>query len=86
MLSLQGIDPRGWDLHRLLAAYEVQIRQGCKDDAEWKRTEANLTREPEGVRRERRRNPGAGPPPGRMTVEDAEAMLARMEAADASYR
>lgn len=81
------MDPRGWDLNRLLAAFEAQLRQGAKDEAEWRRTQGLLTAEPKEVRDERRAAARAGAPPaaGRTTVDDAEAMIARFALADAMY-
>ena len=73
----------------MLAAFEAMIRRNAKDEKEAKRTLAALAAEPLEVRRERRAAekagtvaPGTG---GRMTVDDAEAMLARFVAADAAF-
>lgn len=88
-LSLTGVDPRGWDLHRLLAAFEAAVRQNSKDEAAWNRTYAALTAEPREVREERRKAAADGRTPsaaGRMSVDAAEAMLARFAAADAMYQ
>ena len=87
------MDPRSWDLGQLLAAYEATLRQHAKDEAAWNRTLAALTAEPKEVREERRAATraavaaGAPPPeaPGRLTVDDAEAMLARFTASEAQY-
>lgn len=67
----------------MLAAYEAQLRQGAKDEADWQRMLSQLTVEPIEVRRERRRTGDSGA--GRMSVDDAEAMIARMMAADAAF-
>jgi len=88
-----GVDPRRWDLGQLLAAFESTLRQHSKDEAAWNRTLASLTAEPKEVREERlaatRAAVAAGAPPpeapNRMTVDDAEAMLARFAASDAQY-
>lgn len=73
----------------MLAAFEVTMRQSSKDEAAWRRTHAALVAEPKEVREERRRNERAGKAapaaPGRMSVEDAEAMLARFAASDARF-
>lgn len=89
VLALDGIDPRGWDLNRMLAAFEATVRRSAKDDGDAKRTLAALAAEPLEVRRQRKEAeragilaPGTG---GRMTVDDAEAMLARFAAADAAF-
>lgn len=88
-LSLAGVDPRGWDLNRLLAAFEAQLRQSAKDEQSWLRTQAALSAEPREVREERRAAARSGrmPPAATgMTVDSAEAMIARFAAADAMYR
>uniref|UniRef100_A0AAU7GYJ3 Uncharacterized protein n=1 Tax=Streptomyces phage Geonosis TaxID=3158856 RepID=A0AAU7GYJ3_9CAUD len=87
------MDPRTWDLGQLLAAYEATLRQHSKDEAAWNRTLAALTAEPKEVRAERLAETraavaaGTAPPeaPGRMTLDDAEAMLARFAASEAQY-
>lgn len=87
------MDPRTWDLGQLLAAYEATLRQHSKDEAAWNRTLATLTAEPKEVREERREAAraaaasGAPPPeaPNRLSVDDAEALLARFAASDAQY-
>ena len=87
------MDPRRWDLGQLLAAFEATLRQHSKDEAAWNRTLAALTAEPKEVRDARLAEAkaaaaaGAPPPeaPGRMTLDDAEAMLARFAASDAQY-
>ncbi|ATN93745.1 hypothetical protein SEA_ABT2GRADUATEX2_5 [Streptomyces phage Abt2graduatex2] len=92
-LTLQGVDPRMWDTGQMLAAYEATLRQHSKDEAAWNRTLAGLTAVPKEVREEQRAMARAaaatgGPPPepaGRMTVDDAEAMLARFAASEAQY-
>lgn len=90
---MTGVDPRGWDLGQLLAAFEATLRQHSKDEAAWNRTLTSLTAEPKEVREERlaaaRDAAVAGKPPpeapGRMTVDDAEALLARFTASEAQY-
>lgn len=87
-LTLTGIDPRLWDLSQLLAAFEATLRQHSKDESAWKQTYAALTAEPKEVRDARRQAAAAGQvvqPSSRMTVTDAEAMLARFAASDAQY-
>jgi len=72
----------------MLAAFEAQMRRVAKDESEAKRTMAALTAEPPEVRRQRREAARAGaraPSGGRMTVDSAEAMLARFAAAEALY-
>lgn len=88
-LALNGVDPRRWDLHQLLAAYEVTLQQGAKDEADWRRTRAKLYAAP---REERRPQPGPGRPArampprrGGMTVEAAQALIGSMDAEDAMY-
>lgn len=88
-LALAGVDPRGWDLNTMLAAFEVQIRKGAKDEKDAARTTAALSAEPIEVRKQRREAERAGKvAPGggaRMTVDAAEAMLARFAAADEAF-
>ena len=90
-LALSGADPRGWDLNRLLAAFEVSLRRSAKDDNEWQRLQAQLTAEPLDVREKRRKESReaalsgrSAPSRGVMSVEAAEALMARMAAADAA--
>lgn len=73
----------------MLAAFEATLKRGAKDEAAAQRTMAALSAEPMEVRKQRRtaeragtRTPGTG---GRMTVDDAEAMMARFAAADAAF-
>lgn len=64
------------------------MRQHSKDESAWNRTYQGLTSEPKEVRDERRRLAAAGvqvAPASRMSVTDAEAMLARFAASDAQY-
>lgn len=85
-LALSGIDPRTWDLNRMLAAFEALLKQRAKDDAEWQRTYQSLTAEPPEERRKRREETSSGARPvPKMSVGDAEAMLARFAASDAAY-
>lgn len=87
------MDPRTWDLGQLLAAFEATLRQHSKDEAAWNRTLAGLTAEPKEVREERLAEArsaavaGTQAPeaPNRMTLDDAEAMLARFAASEAQY-
>lgn len=87
------MDPRGWDLGQLLAAYEAMLRQNSKDESAWNRTRMALTAEPKEIRDARRdaakRAAATGAPPpepvGQLTVDDAEALLARFAASDAQY-
>jgi len=73
----------------MLSAFEATMRQNSKDEAAWRRTQAALSVEPPEVKRERRRAAAAGlvvpAAPARMSVEDAEAMLARFAASDAQF-
>jgi hypothetical protein len=72
----------------MLAAFEATMRQNAKDEAEWTRTYASFTAEPKEVREARRAAEAAGARTegrGRMSVGDAEAMLARFTASEASY-
>lgn len=77
----------------MLAAFEAALKQSSKDEAAWKRTYQGLTAEPKEVRAERMaaakaaRDRGEAAPqaPGRMSVDEAEAMLARFAATDAMY-
>ena len=91
-LALSGVDPRGWDLNRLLAAYEAALRRGAKDEAEWRRTQAQLTAEPKEVREQRLKEARQRPSGGRtapvrsgMSVSDARALLSAFSADDARY-
>jgi hypothetical protein len=87
------VDPRRWDLGQLLAAFEAAVKQSSKDEATWNRTYQVLTAEPKQVRDERLKAvreaalTGAERPeaPSRMSVQDAEAMLARFAASDAQF-
>lgn len=88
-LALEGIDPRGWDLNTMLAAFEATLKRGAKDEAAAQRIMVALSAEPLELRKRRRaaeragvQTPGTG---DRMTVDDAEAMMARFAAADAAY-
>lgn len=82
------MDPRRWDLHQLLAAYESTLRQGCKDDAEWKRIRTRLYAEPDDVRKSRvtaARQGRAAPARGAMTADSVAALLGAAAAEDAMY-
>lgn len=87
-LALSGVRPYDWTLNEMLAAFESTVRKGCKDEAEWKRRQAELYAEPKEVRDERQRAARAGRPlpdaPQRMSLDSAEAMLARFAASDAA--
>lgn len=76
-LSLSGIDPRNWDLNRLLGAFEAALRRGAKDESEWRQTLAKLEAPPAGRKVD-------GPKAGRaaMSVSRAEALIARFAALD----
>lgn len=85
---MTGIDPRTWDTHQLFAAFEAALKQASKDDAEWRKTEAGLYAEPPELKRDRlnrRADPGLEPRRGRMSVGDAEAMLARFATSESQY-
>ena len=87
-MALTGVDPRTWDLNQLLAAFEASLRQNAKDEATWRRMDASLRAEPKQVRDQRRADARAGKKtegPGRMTMGDAEALMARFEATEKQY-
>jgi hypothetical protein len=93
-LTLTGVDPRKWDLHQLLAAYEATLKQGAKDEATWRRIRSQLYAEPRDVKQERAaaaraaRATVTGPPTaahGAMTLDHVEALLAGAAARDARY-
>ena len=71
------MDPRHWDLHQLLAAYESTLRQNCKDEAEWNRLRGQLYAEPTEVRKERVRAGRAAPAAARvgLTADAVAALL-----------
>ncbi|AMD42746.1 hypothetical protein SEA_XKCD426_5 [Streptomyces phage Xkcd426] len=83
------MDPRRWDSNQLFAAFESDLRQHSKDESAWRRTQQELMAEPKEVREERKRVAASGQrpadQPGRMTVDDAEALLARFAASDAAF-
>ena len=86
-MALKGVDIRTWDLEIMLAAYESALRQGAKDEGAWRRLQSQVYAEPAEVRKQRKRAGAetATPNPGRMSVGDAEALLARMAASDAMF-
>jgi hypothetical protein len=72
----------------MLAAFETSIRKSSKDDADWRRKRGELYAEPKEIREARRRAAASGTQeqaPERMSVDDAEALLARFAASDALY-
>jgi hypothetical protein len=69
----------------MLAAFEATVRRNAKDEADWNRTYTMLSAEPPHVKRQRLAAGSKQAPAARMTVEGAEAMLARFAAADAAY-
>lgn len=82
------MDPRTWDLHQLLAAYESTLRQGCKDEAEWNRLRTRLYAEPVEVRKDRAastRKGRAAPARGALTADSVAALLGAAAAEDALY-
>jgi hypothetical protein len=83
---LKGVDPRRWDLHQLLAAFEATLRQGAKDEADWRRTRNKLYAAPREERAPGQRRP-ARPEPrrGGMTLEAAQALIGSADAEDALY-
>lgn len=88
-LTMTGVDPREWDLNQMLAAFEVTMRQGAKDEAEWRRQDGAMRAVPKEVRDQQRkagRAAGRRPLSGGMSVDDAEAMLARFAANEAQYQ
>jgi hypothetical protein len=93
---VKGVDPRGWDLHGLLAAFESTLRAGSKDEAAWRRTHSQLYAEPREMRRARAdaqrkrtqegRQTGAQPPTaGGMDLAAVESLLAGMAATEAQF-
>lgn len=86
---MSGTDPRRWDLHQLLAAFEVTLQQGAKDEADWRRTRAKLYAAPREERGAPRREPQAAravaPRRGGMTVEAAQALIGSADAEDALF-
>lgn len=92
-LALSGVDPRGWDLNRMLAAFEASLRRGAKDDAEWQKLQGQLTAVPTEVREKQRQEARQAAASGRtapargiMSVDAAEALMARFAATDAQFR
>lgn len=85
------MDPRRWDLHQLLAAYEAALKQGAKDESAWRRVHGQLYAEPVEVKKERvaaaRTAVRQDEPPARgaMTLDSVEALLAGAAARDAQY-
>jgi hypothetical protein len=82
---LKGVDPRRWDLHQLLAAFEATLRQGAKDEADWRRTRAKLYAAP---REKRTPGPAVRATPtrrGGMTLEAAQALIGSADAEDALF-
>ena len=73
----------------MLAAFEATVQRNAKDESAAARTMAALAAEPPEVRRERRaaQKAGVAAPAGagRLSVDDAEAMLTRFAAADAAF-
>lgn len=72
----------------MFAAFEAALKQAAKDESDWNKTSAALYAEPPEVKRERLRQadkPQLVPTRGRMSVGDAEAMLARFAASDDRY-
>lgn len=85
-LTLKGIDPRRWDLHQLLAAFEAALRQGAKDEADWRRTRNKLYAAPREERTPgQQRAARAEPRRGGMTVEAAMALVGSADAEDALF-
>lgn len=92
-LALAGVDPRRWDLVQLLAAWEVQLQRSCKDESEWRSMRARLyapqtADQPSRGARGRSAAPRAAQRPRGvgMDAAAAEALIARMNLADAQYR
>lgn len=80
-MALEGNDPRAWDLRQLCAAFEYQVRIGCKDDAEWARERTKLYAPPKAA---------AGLAPVRpkqqpMDLGDVNSFLAAVGAEDKAY-
>jgi hypothetical protein len=100
MLALEGVDPRTWDLQQLLAAWEVQLQRGAKDEADWRNIRMQLYAPPRPVQRAQRpvQRPAATAPatgatapaqrqrtgPG-IAASEADALLARFALADAMF-
>lgn len=83
------MDPRRWDLHQLLAAFEADMQQRSKDEAAWRRFHGQLYAEPKEARADRvagaRRTADGGQASGAMTLDSVEALLAGVSARDAQY-
>jgi hypothetical protein len=72
----------------MLAAFEVTLRQNAKDESEWRRIDAQLRMEPKSERDKRRREAVAGRRTARtggISLDDAEALMARFTADEAKY-
>ena len=73
----------------MLAAFETANRQNSKDESAWRRTQMELSAEPKEVRDARRqaeKSSGKKLQAGRMSMADAEALMASFAASDAKFR
>ena len=85
-MALKGVDIRTWDLRVLLAAYEALLRQGAKDEADWRRTRNKLYAAPREERTAGRpRTARPEPRRGGMTLESAQALIGSADAEDALF-
>jgi hypothetical protein len=86
---MKGVDPRLWDLNQVVSAYEVLLQQSAKDEAAWHKTRNKLYAEPLEVRKERaaqeRQTGRRRPQAVGLDLASVEAMLAGVEAREASY-
>jgi hypothetical protein len=80
-MALEGNDPRTWDLRQLCAAFEFQVRTGCKDEAEWARERSKLYMPPKGAVSSPVGRPVAAP----LGAGDVSAFLAAVSAEDKTY-
>jgi hypothetical protein len=87
-LTLQGIDPRRWDLRQLLAAYEATVQQSCETEQEWQRFRHEVYRDPRsrgGARRPAAVEAARSARAGGVTASQLAALMAQVEAEDAKY-
>jgi len=74
----------------LLSAFEQSLRQGCKDEPEWRREHGKLYAEPPSVKQARREEvrravQNGEPRSAVMSADSVSALLASMTATDAKY-
>jgi hypothetical protein len=69
-----------------LAAFEAALRQGAKDEADWRRTRSKLYAAPRPERGPGPRSTGRpAPRGGGMTLEAAQALVGSADAEDALF-